>query len=137
MLVVSSECTVRYSEIPVKFRRTIELLRFFRRYGMLYMLDRFATTIDAQGALAMLREMASLVSRLKPQDGYCVVEKIKAEDREWYEKLGAEVEVKEGEYWIKIKCPELPDEDELVLLSKCIESMMLRPADLTAYAYAD
>lgn len=128
---------IRYSEIPWRFKRTIELLRFFRRYGMLYMLDRFANTIDAQGALAVLREMASLVSRLKPQDGYCIVEKIRAEDKEWFRRLGAEVEERGEECWLKIRCPELPDENELALLSRCIENMVLRPSDLAAYAYAE
>lgn len=132
-------------KISEKYRGIISLLRFFRRTGQLYMLDRFANALDASMALGMLREMMSIVDRLKPKVvrvgdkelKVCYDEVISNEEAEWYRHLGARVEeVGDRKLHVLVECPARPSEDELENLRKDIESMNIKPSELVALAYA-
>ena len=132
----------RVDRVPQEFAGLISLLRFYRMSGHLYMVDRFANTINAQDALGIVREMLSLVSRQTPwvegDKRYCFWRDDVTDEREamWYKNLGAIVE-KEGEKWVaKVLCPYLPSDEELRKFSECVDKGLLKPSTIAVYAYA-
>lgn len=110
--------------------------------GHLYMVDRFANTINAQDALGIVREMLSLVSRQTPRveddKRYCFWRDDVTDEREamWYKNLGAIVEKKDGGWVVKVLCPYLPSDEELRKFSECVDKGFLKPSTIAVYAYA-
>lgn len=131
-------------ELSKRYGGIISLLKFFRRTGQLYMLDRFANALDASMALDIIREMMGIVDRLKPEVvkigdkelRVCYNEVVGSEDAEWYRHLGARVEKINEELHVLVECPAMPSEGELENLRKEIENMNIKPSELVALAYA-
>ena len=131
------------SGIPSNFANLVAFLRFFRKAGMLSVLDTLAMTTDPGQAMKMLEELLSLAQRLTPQkiDGRdcCHIERLGRErgaEAEWYKRLGAYVKEEGNEYLVCIECPRIPDKDELSAFSCCIERGRLTFSDVIVYALA-
>jgi hypothetical protein len=139
---VSAPEYCRVDRVPQEFGGLISLLRFYRMSGHLYMVDRFANTINAQDALGIVREMLSLVSRQTPRveddKRYCFWRDDVTDEREamWYKNLGAIVEKKDGGWVVKVLCPYLPSDEELRKFSECVDKGFLKPSTIAVYAYA-
>jgi len=132
----------RVDRVSQEFEGLISLLRFYRMSGHLYMVDRFANTINAQDALGIVREMLSLVARQTPEvvEGkrYCFSREVDNEsEARWYTGLGADVdEVEKGKKWVvRALCPYIPSDEELRKFSECVEKGFLKPSTVAVYAY--
>jgi len=118
-----------------EFRGVLSLLRFLRRANRLDEVDKFASAPDAESAVEVLSEAMSLVYR---RGGYCVEEEIRAEEVSRFEHLcGKEcVERQGGGYVLRVRCPRLPTDEELVKLYDALKSGKLKPSVLVALALA-
>jgi hypothetical protein len=134
----------RVDRVSQEFEGLISLLRFYRMSGHLYMVDRFANTINAQDALGIVREMLSLVSRQTPRvEGdkrYCFWRDDVTDEREamWYKNLGADVKPhpqESGKWIVRVPCPYLPSDEELRKFSECVDRGFLKPSTVAVYAY--
>ena len=124
----------RYVE---EFGGVLSLLRFLRRAGRLSEVDKFASAPDAKSAVEVLREAMSLVYRSR-RGGYCVEEKISAEDVSRFEYLCGKkcIEGRGGKYVLRVECPRLPTDEELAKLYDALKSGRLKPSVLAALALA-
>ncbi|MGC8543133.1 MAG: hypothetical protein ACP5NQ_04270 [Vulcanisaeta sp.] len=146
MAITSTETksAAEYS-IGERFKGIISLLRFFKRANQLYMVDKFANATDSHTALEVIREMESMVLRLKPTSvkiddedvkNVCLSKEINEDEVELYRHLGARVGKSGGEWVYAVPCPKLPSEEELIDLKNAIDSHELKPSELAALALA-
>lgn len=140
-------------ELSERYRGVISTLLFFRRSGQLYMISRFANSVDSKTALAVLEEMLELVYRLQPNRvnlkergckgsedktiKVCLEYEVRREeDVEWYRNLGAIICSSDKEIRILVPCPEKPTQEELESLRKEIDELKVKPSELAALAMA-
>ncbi len=131
---MAGELAGKYVE---EFGGVLSLLRFLRRAGRLGEVDKFASAPDAESAMEVLREAMSLVYRSR-RGGYCVEEEISAEEANRFEYLcGKEcIEMRDGKYVLRVRCPRLPTDEELAKLYDALKSGELKPSVLAALALA-
>jgi len=128
-------------DILRRYRRTISLLRFFRRINKIGEVDKFASAPDPDTAIRILKDLISWVERnVTERNGQkiCFEEEIRQEEKAAYEYLcGKEcIDASGGKIRVRVRCPALPSQTELLELYNDIREGRVRPELIAALALA-
>ena len=124
-------------EVRQSYRGVISVLRFLRRINRLGEVDKFASAPDPDSAIRVIKDALSLIYR-SITGNICYRDKIDPGDVPLYKYLCGSNCVKEynGQYYIEVRCPKRPTDEELARLHRELSEGKVRQEYIAALALA-